>query len=423
MLNEVKSSSAGLSRVLSRVLSHAKSRVISGKINHSPPKVVLVHDYLKEYGGAESVLETLSDIFPQAPIYTSLYHPASFGPHRSRLQKKWQHRIHQSFFRLIPFAAYLISPLRFLSPLAFRFFDFSHYDFIIVSATGAYFPNALRKKHAKLICYCHTPPRYLYGLATARNPQKGPVLNAVLQVLFHFFRLLDFTYAQNVDQFIANSKTTTTRIKKFYRRPSLVINPPVSLPKKMSFPAPSKNQSFFLAGGRLARAKRYDLAIHACNQLHLPLKIFGRDFAGHEAELKKIAGPTIEFLGEVSDSQKFHLMSQAQALIFCSDNEDFGIIPVEAMACGCPVIGHNSGGTAETIINGKTGILFNNLTTLSLISAIRKFQKSNHSSRKQEAWSTACRSQARQFSRPVFVKKIQKTLNNFYPKLSYGLIN
>ena len=369
------------------------------------PKIALVHDYLKEYGGAESVLETLSDIFPHAPIYTSLYCPSSLGPHRSRLQKKWKHRIHQSFFRFIPLASHLISPLRFISPLAFRLFDFSDYDIIITSATGAYFPNALRKKSAKLVCYCHTPPRYLYGLPTARHPQKYPLINSVLQVLLHFFRLSDFTYAQNVDQFVANSKTTANRIKKFYRRKAIVINPPVSLPKKKET---IKNQEkstrkFYLTGGRLARAKRYDLAIHACNKLKLPLKIFGRNFTGHLAELKKISGPTIEFLGEITDQQKSKLMSTATAFIFCSDNEDFGIVPVEAMAHGCPVIGHNSGGTAETIINGKTGLLFDSFTVSSLVSAIHKFQKTNISV-------AACRSRAQQFSHTTFIRKIKNVL-------------
>jgi len=373
-------------------------------------KIALVHDYLKEHGGAELVLEALSDVFPQADIFTSLYCPSSFGPHRSRLQKKWQHRVHQSFFRFIPFASRLISPLRFLSPLAFKSFDFSAYDIIITSATGAYFPNALRKKSAQLICYCHTPPRYLYGLATARDPKKCPILNVFLQTLFHFFRLWDFTYAQNVDQFIANSKTTAARIKKFYRRPAVVINPPVNIPASITpnrpispHPPPTP---FYLTGGRLARAKRYDLAIHACNKLKLPLKIFGRDFAGHQAELKKIAGPTIEFLGEITDQQKSDLMSQATAFIFCSDNEDFGIVPVEAMAHGCPVIGHNSGGTAETIIDGKTGILFDRLTVPSLISAI-------HQSQKTKISVSACRSRARQFSHPVFIRKIKKLILSF----------
>lgn len=367
------------------------------------PKIALVHDYLKEYGGAELVLETLSDTFPQADIYTSLYSPSFFGPHRARLQKKWRHRIHQSFFRFIPFASRLISPLRFLSPLAFRSFDFSDYDIIITSATGAYFPNALRKKSAKLICYCHTPPRYLYGLATARDLKKYPILNAILQILFHFFRLQDFTYAQNVDQFIANSKTTAGRIKKFYRRPSVIINPPACLAETSVKAGQSTRKNFYLTGGRLARAKRYDLAIHACNRLKLPLKIFGRDFAGHQAELKKIAEPSTEFLGEITDQQKSKLMSQAKAFIFCSDNEDFGIVPVEAMSHGCPVIGHNSGGTAETIIDGKTGVLFDHLTVPFLVSAIRKFQKT-------KILSSACRSRARQFSRPAFIKKIKKLI-------------
>ncbi|HOZ81197.1 MAG TPA: glycosyltransferase, partial [Candidatus Woesebacteria bacterium] len=193
------------------------------------PRIALVHDYLKEYGGAESVLETLSDLFPQAEIYTSVYHPASFGPHRSRLEKKWSHRIHQSFFKYLPFAHKLISPLRFLSPLAFRSFDFSSYDLIIVSATGAFFPNAVNKRQAKLITYCHTPPRYLYGLVTARSLDTWffKLVNIPLQFILHFYRLFDFKFAQNVDQFIANSQTTAGRIQKFYRRDSIIINPPI----------------------------------------------------------------------------------------------------------------------------------------------------------------------------------------------------
>jgi hypothetical protein len=194
-------------------------------------KIALVQDYLKEYGGAEAVFETLSDIFPEADIYTTLYCPRFFGPHRGRLEKKWGNRVHQSFFKFIPFAYKIISPLRLLSPLSFRLFDFSGYDLIISSATGAYFPNALNKKSAKLICYCHTPPRYLYGLPTARNLKKYPILNSLAGIANHFLRFFDFKYAQNVDQFIANSATTAARIQKFYRRDSIIINPPIDLPK------------------------------------------------------------------------------------------------------------------------------------------------------------------------------------------------
>lgn len=364
-------------------------------------KIALVHDYLKEFGGAERVLEVLSDIYPQADIFTSVYCPAFLGPHRSRLEKKWQGRIHTSFLQYLPLKAKLISIFRFLSPLAFKYLNFKGYDLIITSATGAYFPNALNKREAKLICYCHTPPRYLYGLATARDLSQRPILNFFAQISFHFLRLLDFKYAQNVDQYIANSHTTKLRIQKFYRKNAIVINPPIDLPKN---PPQASRQDFYLTGGRLARAKRYDLTIKACNKLKLPLKIFGRDFAGHEAELKALAGPTIEFLGEVSQDQKSDLMSTATAFIFSSDNEDFGMVPVEAMAHGCPVIAYQSGGTAETIVGGKTGVFFNKLTIESCLNALKKFQKLSIKS-------ADCSTRAKHFGKPIFIKKIKHLIS------------
>ncbi|MFA6250546.1 MAG: glycosyltransferase [Candidatus Shapirobacteria bacterium] len=393
-------------------------------------RIALVHDYLKEYGGAELVLETLSDIFPGAPIFTTLYRPEFFGPHRPRLEQKWGSRVHQSFFKFIPFASKLISPLRLLSPLAFRLFDFQTFDLIISSATGAYFPNALNKKSAKLLCYCHTPPRYLYGLPTARQLTNNKIVRAVVAVINHILRLYDFKYAQNVDHFIANSQSTSDRIWKFYRQKSIIINPPVDIPApviaspditgtKQSHPSKIiKRKTFYLTGGRLARAKRYDIAIQACNKLKVPLKVFGRDFAGFESDLKKISGPTIEFLGEVDQLQKAKLYSQAKAFIFCSDQEDFGIMPVEAMACGCPVIGYNAGGTSETVIDGKTGVLFDELTPSSCAAAIKRLQNllSRHCEAditSAEAISKSCQSRAKQFSRDVFIAKIKKLTSSF----------
>ena len=371
------------------------------------PKIAIVQDYIKEFGGAESVLESLSEIFPEAPIFTTLYKPQFLGPHRDRLQKKWNNRVHQSFFKYIPFAHRIISPLRLLSPLAFKSFDFSSYDIIITSATGAYFPNLINKGKANLICYCHTPPRYLYGLPTARNFTKNKIIYALVSVLNHFLRLVDFKSAQNVDQFIANSQTTADRIKKFYKRDAIVINPPVDLPKII--PALSREdarraEGFYLTGGRLARAKRYDIAIQACNQLGLKLKIFGRDFANSLSELKAIAGPTIEFLGEINQDQKTDLYSNAKAFIFCSDNEDFGIVPVESMAYGCPVIAYKSGGTTETVIGGKTGIFFDELTATSCVAAIQKLQKSKINSQD-------CISRAAEFSQEKFISKIKKLVS------------
>lgn len=394
------------------------------KIENSKIKVALVQDYIKEFGGAEAVLETLSDIFPDAPIFTSIYKPQYLGPHQQRLEKKWQGRVRQSFFQYIPFAHKIISPLRLFSPLAFRSFNFSKYDLIISSATGAYFPNSLNKKNAKLICYCHTPPRYLYGLPTARKFTQNKIIRFVVEIVNHFLRLSDFRYSQNVDQYIANSYTTAARIKKYYRRDSIIINPPVDIPKKNISPfnqgemsKRSETEGFFLAGGRLARAKRFDIAIQACNQLGLKLKIFGRDFSNTLEDLKKISASSakdfasaesnIEFIGEVTQQEKAQLYQNAKAFIFSADQEDFGIVPVESMAYGCPVIAYRSGGVTETVVDGKTGVFFDELTPESCVQAIKKFQK-------LKIKYSDCISRASEFSTAKFISKIKKLLTTYY---------
>jgi glycosyltransferase involved in cell wall biosynthesis len=371
-------------------------------------KIALVHDYIKEFGGAEAVLEVLSDIFPDAPIYTSIYKPQYLGPHQNRLEKKWQSRVHQSFFAFIPFVQKIISPLRLLSPLAFKSFNFSQYDLIISSATGAYFPNSLNKKNAKLICYCHTPPRYLYGLPTARKFTNNKIIKFLVDIINHFLRLSDFKYSQNVDQYIANSKTTAARIQKFYRRDSIVINPPIDLPKinpALSREGARRAEGFYLTGGRLARAKRFDIAIQACNQLKVKLKIFGRDFSGVSEELKKIAGPTIEFLGEIDNETRSKLYKEAKAFIFSAEQEDFGMVPVESMAYGCPVIAYKSGGVTETVVENKTGVFFDKPTGQSCADAIQKFQK-------LKIKPSDCISRAAEFSTEKFISKIKNLIND-----------
>ena len=373
-------------------------------------RIALVTDYIKEFGGAESVLEYLSDIFPDAPIYTTMYFPKFLGPHRQRLEKKWGTRIHTSFLQKIPFASKLISPIRLISPIAFKSFDLSGYDIILTSATGAYFPNSLRKLSAKLFCYCHTPPRYLYGLPTARNYSKNSILRPIINTMNYFLRILDKNYSKNVDQYLANSQTTATRIKKFYNRPALVINPPVAIDKfeiknlDLIKNYKLKIKNYYVTGGRLARAKRYDIAIKACNQLGLKLKVFGRDFANNLADLKSISDKNIEFLGEITNDEKNKLLQSAKAFIFCSEHEDFGIAPVEAMAAGCPVVAYASGGVTETIIDGKTGILFDKLDVASCISAIQKLENANIKT-------ADCITQAQKFSPEIFIKKIKNTVS------------
>lgn len=338
-------------------------------------KVALVHDYIKEYGGAERVLETLHEMYPDADVYTSIYSPKYLGPHKERFEN-W--RIKTSPLQNIPFKEKLISPFRLISSWVFKSFDFSGYDLIIVSATGAYFPNSIKKKSALQICYCHTPSRYLYGYKTARDWESNIVSKILGSIMNHFLRMVDFNSAQNVDLFIANSEEVKRRIWKFYRKNATVVYPPaipdVSIGIHIRY-VQLRNRKYYLAGGRLARAKRVDLAVKACTKLNLPLKVFGKSFAGYGDELKKIAGNKIEFLGEVAEEEKLKLMAGAKAYIFPSDTEDFGITPVEAMSVGTPVIAYKSGGVMETVVDGKTGIFFPELTVDSVIEAIKRFRK------------------------------------------------
>ena len=364
-------------------------------------KIALVHDYIKEYGGAERVLEALHEAFPRAPVYTAVFLPAYLGPHRERFMS-WD--IKTSWLQHIPFVSKLISPIRLIAPSVFRRMDLSSYDVIITSATGAYTPNLIRKGNAKLICYCHTPPRYLYGYATARNWKKNPVLRVFGELANHFLRLTDHEASQNVDQFIANSEEVASRIKKFYRRDAIVIYPPVDLPTPTSI---NPKRTYFLTGGRLAAPKHIDLAVAACTKLKLPLKVFGKGFAGYGEELKKIAGPTVEFIGEVTDDEKWNLMYGAKAFIFPSEDEDFGIIPVESMACGTPVIAYRSGGVVESVIEGKTGVFFDELSLHSLIQTIRSFKTINSN------WGPVCVEQTARFGKKYFLRQILNIVKNY----------
>ncbi len=362
-------------------------------------RIVLVHDYLKEYGGAERVLEALHEIWPKAPIFTFIYAPQYLGPHQERL-KKWKVKplIPQWFFPAVK----LISPLRLLAPLFFKNLDLSDYDVVIVSAAGTYVsPNLIKTKPGvSHICYCHTPPRYLYGYPTAApwdEVKWRRVLKIFGQVPMHFLRLIDFKAAQKVDYFVANSQNTASRIAKFYRREATVIYPPVNIKKRL---IKTKSGDYFLAGGRLARPKRVDLAIEACNELQLPLKVYGRAFAGYGEQLKKMAGSTVEFLGEVNEDQKDELYRNCQAYIFPAEEEDFGISPVEALSFGKPVIALRQGGVLETIIAGKTGEFFEKPTVESLLKALRNFKAEKYQAED-------CFNQAKKFSKERFQQEIK----------------
>jgi glycosyltransferase involved in cell wall biosynthesis len=359
-------------------------------------RIAIVHDYIKEYGGAERVLEELVKLYPNADIYTSLYSPEHLGPHRKRFE---DYNITSTWMNEIPMRHKLISPLRLLSPFAFKSLELNKYDVIIVSQTGAYFPNLVKKGKAKLICYTHTPPRYLYGYATAREWKKNRLFYVAASVANHFLRIVDFNASKNVDIFVANSNEVASRIKKFYRRDALVVYPPVRIPSVVR----GKKEEFYVAGGRLARAKGMDVIVRAFNKNGKRLKIFGKGFAGFEEELKEMAGKNIEFVGEVHDERKFELMAGARAYVFASYDEDFGITPVEAMGVGTPVIAFRSGGVKETVVDGKTGVFFEQNSSESLNEAIEKFEKKDFNS-------DDCVMRAELFSEREFDKKIRSLL-------------
>ncbi|MCL5432714.1 MAG: glycosyltransferase [Patescibacteria group bacterium] len=369
-------------------------------------KIALVHDYIKEYGGAERVLEALHEIWPDAPVFTTVYLPKFLGPHRERF-KNW--KIKTSFLQNIPFKGKMISIFRIFAPGVFRSFDFSKFDIVIVSATGAYSPNSINKKNAVQICYFHTPPRYLYGYATAREWKKNIIFRMVGEILNHFLRFTDFKSSENIDFAVANSEEVRKRIQKFYKKDAVVIYPPVETISKLSFDPElrieGKSQNYFLAGGRLARPKHVDLIIKTCTKLGLSLKVFGKPFAGYGKELRSIAGPTVEFVGEVTDEEKLELMKNAKAYIFASEDEDFGITPVEAMSVGTPVIAFRSGGVLETVIEGKTGIFFDELTVQNLSQAINKSQHSAINP-------LDCIKQAQKFTKDRFKREIKKFIES-----------
>lgn len=367
-------------------------------------KVALVHDYLNEFGGAERVLLALSEIWPKAPIYTAFYKKGS--PTWERFKEK---DVRVSWVHYIPFfTSYLHSPFRFLAPLIWGSFNFSDYDVVIGSA-GWYITKGFRKgKNTVEFCYCHTPPRWLYGYKTSIELQRYWPVRVYAVIIGHIMRMYDYKAAQKVDYFIANSKNVASRIKKFYRRKATVIYPPVEIPKippKSSATGQAKIEkgNYYLVISRIVGGKGLDLAVKAALKLGIKLKIAGKP-AGYYMEYKKLAKlgkGKVEFLGYVSDRKLAELYAGAKAFLALATDEDFGITPVEAMLAGTPVIAFRGGGYVESVIEGKTGVFFDEPTVDSLTRAIKKFEKSKINP-------ADCIKQAKKFSKERFKAEIKE---------------
>lgn len=350
-------------------------------------KVALVHDYLNEYGGAERVLETLSEMWPEAPIYTAFAVPGS-----SAAKAFSNRKIITSWFGNIPFYDKLYSPLRFLIPWIWDSLDLSDFDLVITSASW-YVTKGLGKKFGvKEICYCHTPPRWLYGYPTSVNFQKYWPVRVYALIVGHFLRMYDFNQAQKVDVFVGNSREVVNRIRKFYRREAILVYPPIEMPEVKT---PKGN--YYLVLSRLVGAKGVEMAIEAAQKEGFKLKIAGESagFGG----LKDI-----ESLGFVSEEEKAKLMTGARALLALEKSPDFGMTPVESMMCGTPVIAFNGGGYRETVINNKTGILFDDYSVEGLGQAMKEFNKLKWNKTEIKKW-------AMNFSKERFKKEMLKLVN------------
>lgn len=371
----------------------------------------MVHDYLNEYGGAERVLETLAEMYPEAPIYTAFYRSGSAAYERFKhrnIRVSWAH--HVPFF-----AKKLHSPLRFLAPQIWSSFDFSDYD-VVISSCSWYITKGVRVPQSSLhVSYVHTPPRYLYGYETSVNWRKHWYIRVYASIVNKVLRQFDYTTAQAVDVLVANSKEVQKRIEKFWRRESVVIYPPVNLGQTQGS-APTRS-NYFLTGGRLVAPKHFDVAIEAANALRLPLKVFG---AGpEEVRLREMAGPTIEFLGKVNEEQLVELYTQAKAFIALADDEDFGITPVEAQMCGTPVLAYWGGGYKESVVEGKTGIFVHELTADAVQEGMSHFAKASRDAtrfKKEDIIANSAK-----FSKERFVKEISELIESEWKKKHAGV--
>lgn len=369
------------------------------------PRIAIVCEFLTVMGGAEKVVLAMHEAFPEAPIYTALYNPGKLPEFNhadirvSRLQRLpgFLRKTH----RLFPT----------LAVKAFRDFDLSDYDIIVTSSYLNANQIVKSRPSQKIICYCHTPARYYWSHYELYRKEPGfGVLNPIIRLLMPIMvprqRKLDYEAAQRVDTWIANSSETQARIKKYYGKQSTIIYPPVETSR---FNPARQRGNYYVTLGRQLPNKRFDLAVAACTQLGVPLKVFGSGEM-HD-ELVKIAGPAITFytdrFGNASDAAVETALNNAKGFVFPSD-EDFGIVSVEALAAGAPVIGYAGAGTRDIVQDGETGVLFNKQTVDSVAAAIKKAET-------LQFFPSKLNRVSKRFDKTLFITKIKKIVESQLP--------
>lgn len=334
-------------------------------------RVVFIHDWVITLAGAERCLEVFHELWPEAPLYTLVYQEGSVR----RLGFK-PGQVHASFLQRFPRAQKWYRKYLPFYPLAIEQFDLSGYD-VILSSSHAAAKGVLVRSDQLHICYCHTPVRYAWDLTHRYLKENGlerGLKSFIARSILHYIRLWDTLTANRVDHFIANSRYTAQRIWRAYRREAAVIHPPVDVER---FRVNEKKEGFFLFVSRLVPYKKADLVVAAFTKLGMPLAVVG-DGPQFE-ECRRLAGKNVEFLGYQDDAIIADLMSRARALVFAAE-EDFGIVPVEAQACGTPVIVYGKGGVEDTVVPATgdnwetaTGIFFHEQSVEALEAAVRQF--------------------------------------------------
>jgi glycosyltransferase involved in cell wall biosynthesis len=332
-------------------------------MNDKTIRVAIVHYWLVNMRGGEKVIEAFLEMFPQADIYTHVYDPQSM-PETIKSKK-----IFTSYIQKLPFAKKMYQKYMPLMPRALSEFNLQEYDLVISSESGPA-KGVVANPNAYHICYCHTPMRYLWDMYHEYFRNTNFFVQFFMKRLIPGLRLWDIASANLVDCFIANSNYVAKRIRRYYNREAIVVNPPVDIDKFSSVERYPKD--FYLFFGQLTGYKRADLAIEACISSGRKLLLAGAGLKKREVQKFKKTG-LITFLGRVSDEEVRKLYASARALLF-PGIEDFGIIPVEAQAAGCPVIAYKDAGALETVKENVTGIFFDKQNPASLVEALDRFE-------------------------------------------------
>jgi glycosyltransferase involved in cell wall biosynthesis len=326
------------------------------------PRVAVTHEWLTVPGGSEQVVAQMLELLPHAELFTSVYDPGPWSPPITGRP------VHTSFLDRLPGARRHYPKLLPLMNLAFESFDLSGFD-LVVSSNHACAKNVVVAPGARHVCYCHTPMRYAWDARFLAEEDLGPAAGLAARTLLPRLRRQDFLAAQRPDAILANSTTVAERVARQWRREATVVHPPVDVDRFLRLRRTPSD--YYLVLGRVVPYKRVDLALRACARLGRRVVVAGDGRALEAA--RAVAGPQAELLGRAPDAALPGLLAGARALLFCAE-EDFGIVPVEAMAAGVPVIAYGVGGARDSVIDGETGVLFDEQTEDSLMAAIERFE-------------------------------------------------